>query len=443
MRRSKERAEKSDTFAVEIWPIDRPVDYPKNARKWSGQALAKVGASIKEFGWRQPVVVDSEGVIIIGHLRRAAGREAGLPTCPVHIARDLSPAKVRALRLADNRTHEEAAWDLDILTAEMLELRELDLDLSLTGFDSGELDRLLGPTAGLTDPDEVPPVPDAPVSRLGDLWLMGGHRVLCGDCTDVATVTRLMEDERAGLMNIDPPYGVGYANDERPNPGMAKPRVAGDQFQDRELQGFLESSFTGALTALRVDAAWYLWHAHLTQGFFAAAAAAAAQVILHRQIIWVKPVLLLGRGQYHWKHEPCFMGWIEGNRPPDYGDRTETTVWQIGSVSQSERKAFDHSTPKPVGLFELPIRKHLLPGEICYDSFAGTGPQFIAAESLGRRCYGLEIEPKYVDVIVQRWQNFTGREATLEGNGATFEEVKRGRQQETEDAIKDEVIRGA
>jgi DNA modification methylase len=151
----------------------------------------------------------------------------------------------------------------------------------------------------------------------------------------------------------------------------------------------------------------------LTQGYFAAAA--AANVILHRQIIWVKPVLLLGRGQYHWKHEPCFMGWVEGNRPPDYGEgegeRTQTTVWEIGTVTQAERKELNHSTPKPVGLFEIPIVKHLKRGEVCYEPFAGSGPQFIAAEQLNRRCYGIEISPQYCDVIVNRWQDYTGKKA--------------------------------
>jgi DNA modification methylase len=169
-----------------------------------------------------------------------------------------------------------------------------------------------------------------------------------------------------------------------------------------------------------------MWHAMLTQGFFAAAAA-AAHVVLHRQIIWVKPVLVFGRGQYHWKHELCFMGWVKGNRPPDYGDHKDTTVWEVGGVSQAERKEFEHATPKPVELFRRPILKHLKAGAIAYEPFAGTGPQFIAAEETGRCCYGLEIEPAYCDVIVTRWQNFTGKKATLDGDGRTFEEMKEAR----------------
>jgi DNA modification methylase len=233
-----------------------------------------------------------------------------------------------------------------------------------------------------------------------------------------------MGDARAGLMNIDPPYGVQYANNERPNPGVAKPRVAkprvaNDALSDDVLQAFLESAFRAAVTsALEPTAAWYLWHAHLTQGFFAAAAA-AANVVLHRQIIWVKPVLLLGRGHYHWKHEPCFMGWVEGQQPPDYGlgegERTQTTVWDIASVTQAERKTFNHSTPKPVGLFTVPIVKHLLQGEIAYDPFAGSGPQIIAAEQLGRRCYAMDILPACCQVTIDRFEAFTGQKAVKVG----------------------------
>jgi DNA modification methylase len=155
-----------------------------------------------------------------------------------------------------------------------------------------------------------------------------------------------------------------------------------------------------------------MWHAHLTQGYFAAAAA-AANVVLHRQIIWVKPVLLLGRGQYHWKHEPCFMGWVKGHQPPDYAERNQTTVWEIASVASKERKEFNHSTPKPVQLFAIPIKKHLGVDEICYEPFAGSGPQFIAAEQLSRRCFGMEIGPKYCDIIIARWEKLTGKKAEL------------------------------
>lgn len=249
---------------------------------------------------------------------------------------------------------------------------------------------------------------------MGKLMLRSRHRVRCGDSRDPHDVAALMGDERAGLMNTDPPYGIAYANDDRPNPGVAKPRVANDVLADEALQEFLESTFRTAVNhALKPDAAWYLWHAHLTQGYFAAAA--AANVVLHRQIIWVKPVLLLGRGQYHWKHEPCFMGWVRGHQPPDYGlgqgERTQTTVWEIDGISTADRREFDHSTPKPVGLFTIPLIKHLKPDEICFDPFSGSFPQLIAAQQTGRRFFGMELEPRFCDVGVKRFENLTGEKA--------------------------------
>lgn len=426
------KTNKSEDLAVEWWPIARPKPYPKNARKWSAKAVEKVAISIREFGWRQPLVCDTEDVIVIGHLRLAAAHWLQLEKVPVHVAH-LPAAKIRALRLADNRLHEEAQYDEGILREEMLDLKGLDLDLSLTGFESRELDALL--REDREDEDEIPPVPEEPVTRTGDLWLIGEHRLLCGDATKATDVGRLMAGEYAGLMNTDPPYGINYDSAELHENGVSMGRITGDDHENEELQRFLESVFSVALSALHTNAAWYLWHAMLTQGFFAAAAAAAAaQVCLHRQIIWVKPVLVFGRGQYHWKHELCFMGWVKGNQPPDYGDHTETTVWEAGRVLQAERDEFKHSSPKPVDLFRRPIVKHLNPGEIAFDPFAGTGPQFIAAEETCRRCFGLEIEPKYCDVIVERWQKFTGRAATLDGDGRTFAEIATDRKLVTADA---------
>ena len=262
--------------------------------------------------------------------------------------------------------------------------------------------------------NEIPPVPIEPITKLGDLWLMGGHRLLCGDCTDAADVARLMGAERAGLMNTDPPYGVNYDSAELHQNNTKFKEIQGDNLQDGRLQDFLEAAFRNAKSILQPNAAWYLWHAHLTQGFFAAAAAAAAAVILHRQIIWVKPVLVFGRGQYHWRHEPCFMGWVQGHEPANLTGHKDTTVWEIAGVPKIERKDLNHPTPKPVEIFRRPILKHLNRGEIAYEPFAGTGPQFIAAEATERRCFGLELEPAYCDVIVARWEKLTGRKAVLE-----------------------------
>ncbi len=391
---------------------------PSNARKHNPKNLDAIKSSLAKFGQRKPVVVQREGMIVrAGNGTLQAAKALGWDQiAAVIVTEDNSSAAQFAI--ADNRTAELAEWDTETL-ATLLHGWDEETRHAL-GFEQADIDEMM---AGLTPTeiveDDIPEPPVDPITKPGDLWLLGDHRLLCGDSTKAEDVARLMNGERAQLMNTDPPYGVSYANDDRPNPGVAKPRVANDSLTDEQLQSFLEACFRVAVEhALLPDAAWYMWHAHLTQGYFAAAAAAAANVVLHRQIIWVKPVLLLGRGQYHWKHEPCFMGWVKGNQPPDYGEgngeRTQTTVWEVGTVTQAERKEFNHATPKPVRLFEIPLVKHTKKGEIAYEPFSGSGPQIIAAEQLGRKCYGMEISPQYCDVIVKRWETLTGKKAERE-----------------------------
>lgn len=399
-------------LTVELWPIGRLKPYDKNPRVRSKKAVAKVAASIREFGFRQPIVADENDVILVGHTRRDAAESLGMTEVPVHQALGLTEAQKTAYRIADNRTNEETEWNEDLLKFELQGLDDMKFDMSLTGFDLRNVNSYL--RGGPLDGEDDVPEPGEPITKPGDLWLLGEHRLLCGDSTKPEDVARLMRGEKAGLMNTDPPYGISYDSEELHPHGVSMARIGNDERKDADLQRFLETVFRAAIPNLNANAAWYLWHAMLTQGFFAAAAAAAADVKLHRQIIWVKPILVFGRGQYHWKHELCFMGWIKGHEPPDYGDHKQTTVWEAGRVTQAERDEFQHSTPKPVELFRIPILKHLMPGEIAFDPFSGTGPQFIAAEAERRRCYGLEIEPRYCDVIVARWEKFTSLKATLE-----------------------------
>jgi DNA modification methylase len=405
-------------------PIERLREDPANARAHDERNVQAIARSLERFGQQKPIVAMRDGRVIAGNGTLRAARSLGWTRLAVAFFDSEDEAQARAYGLADNRSAELAGWDWPKLedALKLVAVGGFDLEADLA-FGKSDLDSILldwqrGMAKEIVE-DEVPAVPPEPVTRPGDLYRLGDHRLLCGDSTDSEAVALLMGGDRAGLMNTDPPYGVAYANDDRPGVKTAKPRVANDQLHDKELQAFLEGAFRSAAShALREDAAWYLWHAHLTQGFFAAAAAAAANVVLSRQIIWVKPVLLLTRGQYHWKHEPCFFGWIRGHQPPDYGrgggERDQTTVWEIGQISRAEREEFNHSTPKPVGLFAIPIMKHLKPGEVCYEPFAGTGPQFIAAEQLGRKCYGMEIEPRHCDVIVARWERLTGRKSALE-----------------------------
>jgi DNA modification methylase len=403
--------------------------HPLNFRRHPAKQQAALKASIAELGFIRSVTINRPtGRLIDGHERVQQAVADGEELIDVEYVELSEHDERKALAVLD-KIAEMAEPDpvlLDQLLREVETGSEaLQTLLADLADDAGlyqDNDSSGGVGIGIGDvaEDEVPDPPAEAITQPGDLWILGEHRLLCGDSTNPEDVARLMDGQRAGLMNTDPPYGIAYANDDRPGVATPTPRIANDELTDAALQEFLEKAFhVAADTALVPNAAWYLWHAHLTQGYFsaAAAAAAAANVVLHRQIIWVKPVLVFGRGQYHWKHEPCFMGWVKGNQPPDYGlgngERTQTTVWEIDSVSRAERKEFNHSTPKPVGLFAIPLVKHLKTGELCYEPFAGSGPQFIAAEQLGRRCFGMEISPNFCDVIVARWEKLGGKKAKL------------------------------
>jgi DNA modification methylase len=402
-------------------PVGQIAPHPRNPRKGAVEAIDE---SIRENGFYGAVVAQkSTSLILAGRHRWERAQGLGIAAVPV-IWVDVDDATALRIIAADNRTSDMAGYDAQAL-AELLESVRTDTGgFSGTGYDEAAFNEILAlagdailaasGVAAVVE-DEPPQIDRAeellakwPVER-GQVWEIGKHRLMCGDSTDQSDVNTLMRGERAGLMNTDPPYGINYDSADLHEHGVSFARIKNDERHDADIQQFLEKVFTVALTALNPDAAWYLWHAMLTQGFFAAAAAAAAaHVILHRQIIWVKPVLVFGRGQYHWKHELCFMGWVKGFEPPDYGaghnERNQTTIWEVGRVSNSDRKEFSHSTPKPVELFSIPITKHLKRGELCYEPFAGSGPQFVAAEQLQRRCYGLEIEPKYCAVILERMQ---------------------------------------
>jgi DNA modification methylase len=418
---------------IELWPIDRPKPYPKNAREWNAAAVAKVASSIREYGFRQPIVVDVHGVIIIGHLRLAAAKTLGLKEVPVHIASELTPAQVKGLRLMDNRSHEEAEWDLALLAPELADLSELAFDLGLTGFDPDEIEDFLADPNADDLANAAPAPPENPVSRRGDLWLCGPHRILCGDATNAEAVGHLLGARKPSLMVTDPPYGVELDSEWRDKAGINKRGPAEPSYMKHRTEGHTETTISGDTIAdwspafelvpsLQVG---YVWHA---SRFTSEVLRGLLRIgfIHHQQIIWRKTVAALTRTHYWFQHEPCW--YVRKKNAPWFGKPGQnTTIWDAASpkmiMGGSTEEKYDHPTQKPVELMRRPILNHTKRGELVYEPFLGSGTTLAAAEIAGRVCLGMELDPKYIDVCVQRWQSLTKKRATLDGDGRTFDEI--------------------
>lgn len=420
----------------QMWKLDRITAYPKNVRTHPPEQISLLASMLIRWGPDQPIVVDESGVILKGHGRLAAACEAGFEEFPVVQRRGLPEDEKKAMRLADNQVALLAGYDSTLIGGELAELKAAGFDMPLLGFPEAQLIGW-GISSGTEgqDAEVAPEVPKHPVVLAGDLWTLGEHRLLCGDATNSENVAVLMGGDRAVLMNTDPPYGVNYGDiaNSRSRPANVRKggngkdysthkdkKIRNDDLDGEALQIFLEQSIRAALPHFADRPAFYLWHPMLTQGTFFAAAA-AADILIHRQIIWVKPSLIMGRGDYHWRHELCFYGWIRERRCRWYGNRAQDTVWSIDR--ENDRI---HPTQKPTELFRRPIVNNTRIGDVVYEPFGGSGSQIIAAEMTGRRCRALEIDPAYMQVAIERWQNFTGRQATLDGK--TFTEVQRERQ---------------
>jgi DNA modification methylase len=404
-------------LSVEWWPTERPTPYARNPRVAPEEAIAKVAASLTEYGWRQPIVVDFQGVIIAGHTRLLAAKRLGLPQVPIHVATDLSPQQVKAYRLADNRTAEESSWDLELLPLEITELADLGYDLRVLGFDPDELAKLtFTPSEGLTDPDEVPEAPAEAITKPGELIILGDHRLLCGDATSAVDVARLMDGRRAALMATDPPYLVDYDGGHHPDTyanggkwGRATSKGWDAYHDPASATAFYTDYLRVAVEcALSDDPAIYQWHA-MMRADLVFAAWHAAGLLPHQVLIWAKSRAVLTYCDYLYDYEPCLYGWIKGHQPRRRPPNDARALWQIDSkIADGEDR---HPTIKPVECFRRPIVYHTVPGEIAYEPFAGSGTALIAAQELGRTCYALELEPVFCDVIVSRWERFTGRQA--------------------------------
>jgi DNA modification methylase len=415
---------------IQIWPIDKLVFYVRNPRK-NDAAVDRMCGSIREFGFKIPCLARSDGELIDGHLRLKAARKLGMTDIPVILCDEWTPVQVKAFRLMVNRSATWADWDQELLALELLDLKALDFDLSLTGFDTKELDDLL--LGDTLDEDALPPLPDHPITRTGDLWLCGPHRVLCGDATSPEVVSRLLGERKPFLMVTDPPYGIELDSEWRDRAGLNGRGPAEPSYMKHRTKGHRETSISGDTRADWSEAfalipsleVGYVWHASkftrevldglLRIGF-----------LHHQQIIWDKGRAVLTRTHYWFQHEPCW--YVRKKNAPWFGKAGEnSTIWDSPSpkflMGGSAEEKFDHPTQKPVELMRKPILNHTKPGELVYEPFLGSGTTLAAAEVTGRICYGLELDPKYADVVVERWQGLSGRKATLEGDGRTFDAV--------------------
>jgi DNA modification methylase len=405
---------------VERRSVESLIPYARNARTHSDEQVAQIAASIKEWGWTTPVLVDEDGQIIAGHGRVMAARKLGIEEIPVMVASGWSEAQRRAYVLADNQLAANAGWDMDLLKVELGDLGEAGFDLDLIGFSGDMLAGLLEEqTEGLTDADDVPEVPAEPVTVLGDVWTLGRHRIICGSSTEADTVAKLLGDVKPHLMVTDPPYGVEYDATWRvtskvnsagsiAKKGGAAGKVANDDKADwREAWAL----FPGDVA--------YVWHA----GVFSPTVSeslVSCDFDLRALIVWAKNRMVISRGHYHHAHEPCWYAVRKKGTGHWSGDRKQTTLWQIDTPRKSET---GHSTQKPVECMKRPIENNSSPGQAVYEPFSGSGTTIIAGEMTGRHVYAIELNPAYVDVAVKRWQEFTGQEAVHADSGKTFNEM--------------------
>jgi DNA modification methylase len=397
---------------LEMWPTERVLPSPRNARTHSDAQVAEIAGSIRAFGFANPILLGEAGTVIAGHGRLAAARLLGLAEVPVILLKGLSEMQQRQLMLADNRIALNAGWDLEMLQLELKDLSTLGADLKLLGFSKGELARALTPAdCGLTDEDAVPAVVETAVTQSGDVWVLGPHRIGCGDSTDPSIVQVVLASASPDLMVTDPPYGVNYDPEWRHRAGINNSSRTGKVENDGR------ADWEGAWALFPGNIA-YVWHGALHSATVAASLERQGFAI-RAQIIWAKERLVIGRGDYHWQHEPCWYAVrSKGNWT---GDRKQTTLWTIASKDQDAETI--HGTQKPVECMRRPILNNTSPGGCVYEPFLGSGTTLIAAESCGRVCRAVELSPLYVDVAVRRWQAFTACKALRESDSRPFDDL--------------------
>jgi DNA modification methylase len=384
--------------------VEALIPYAKNSRTHSDAQVAQIAASIKEFGWTNPILIDGTKGIIAGHGRLMAARKLGYDKVPVIQLKDMTESQKKAYVIADNQLAMNAGWDIDLLKIEVADLQEDGFDLELLGFDNKMLDSLLEPEVkdGLTDEDAVPELPKEPKTKLGDVYILGEHRLMCGDSTSIEAVEKLTD----GLVDIlvtDPPYNVNYEGATKD-----KLKIMNDSMDDEQFRQFLRDAFVAADAVMKQGAVYYIWHAD-SEGYNFRGACRDAGWKVRQTLIWAKDSMVMGRQDYHWKHEPCLYGWKEGAAHLWAADRKQTTIIEC----KKPRVNDIHPTMKPVELMEYQILNNTKGQDVVLDLFGGSGSTLIACEKTGRKARLMELDPKYCDVIVKRWEEFTGKTAEL------------------------------
>lgn len=387
------------------------IPYVNNSRTHSDMQVNQIAASITEFGFTNPVLVDDKNNVIAGHGRILAAEKLSMDTVPCVVLTGLSEAQQKALVIADNKLALNAGWNYDVLANEINNLLDMDFDIDVMGFSDEELAALLETEVeGETDPDSIPAEPEFPRAELGDIWLLGNHKVICGDATILTEYEKLFGDVRCDLYLTDPPYNVNYEGKTKDALKIENDKMDADAFRL-----FLSDSFTNASAFMKDGAPFYIWHADM-EGYNFRGACMDSGLSVRQNLIWNKNSMVLGRQDYQWKHEPCLYGWKEGAKHTWYSDRKQVTVLDFDRPTANK----DHPTMKPVNLLEYQVRNSTKTGDVVLDTFAGSGSTLIACEKSGRTCYAMELDPKYVDVIIQRWQEFTGQEAIHAETGEVF-----------------------
>ena len=390
---------------IEIADINTIKPYENNPRKLKDLAIEKVAMSLKEYGFRQPIVVDKDRIIVVGHTRFRASKKLGFKEVPITIADNLTTEQINAYRIADNRTAEESEWDSELLKMEIKDLEAKDFKLDLLGFNEDQLnDMLFEEKQGLTDEDEVPEAPEEPISKLGDIWKLGNHKLICGDSTILNNYEKLFNENKADLLMTDPPYNVDYEGKTKD-----KLTIQNDSKNDDDFLQFLTDAFNNCAIHLKLGCSFYIFHSDW-YGLEFRQSIKNSDLELKQNLIWAKNSMVMGRQDYQWQHEPCLYGWKRGASHSWYSDRKQTTIIKYDRPSKSKL----HPTMKPVGLVEYLIKNSSKQEDIVLDPFLGSGTTLIACEKQSRICYGIELDPKYCDVIVKRWEQFTGKKAELE-----------------------------